>query len=178
MFYLFTQTFFWLLSAFIAGFVMAWWLRGKKEVTGQPLSDDDLHSEQQYRAPPIVPPTAEAVIEDTVFVKDTTVAEKTVATKGDGQPEMPDSWAPAGLSSSPTNGKDNLKLIKGIGPKLEEKLNSLGFYRYSQLASLNSNNIDWVKARLKSSRKMPIEEWVLSAGEKLASQQAENEQDT
>jgi predicted flap endonuclease-1-like 5' DNA nuclease len=153
MFYLFTQTFFWLLSAFIVGFVMAWWLRGKTDVSVT-ASDDKQLSVQQAAVPSMV------------------------AVSGHGQQAVPDVWAPTGLSSSPVDGKDDLKLIKGIGPKLEQRLNNLGLYRYSQLASLSTNDIAWVKDKLTFSMKLPVEQWALSAVEKLASQQAEGKQET
>jgi len=37
--------------------------------------------------------------------------------------------------------KDDLKLIKGIGPFIEEKLNALGIYHFKQIASLNSDDV-------------------------------------
>ena len=143
MFYLFTQTFFWLASAFIAGFVIGWWLRGKTDGTDQ---QKELIEASQAEVPPAVE----------------------VVSSNSKQYSTPDSWAPDGLVSSPVDGKDDLKPIKGIGPKREERLNNLGIYTYSQLASLNSNNIAWLRDRLKSTRKLPIEEWVTLAGEKLA----------
>ena len=37
--------------------------------------------------------------------------------------------------------RDDLKLVKGIGPTLEKKLNEINVYSYEQLAKLNSTNI-------------------------------------
>lgn len=40
--------------------------------------------------------------------------------------------------------KDDLKLISGIGPFIEEKLNSIGIYTYEQISKFNSKDIDTV----------------------------------
>ena len=37
---------------------------------------------------------------------------------------------------------DDLLLLKGIGPKLAETLNSLGFKRFDQIASLSANEVE------------------------------------
>lgn len=38
--------------------------------------------------------------------------------------------------------KDDLKQIAGIGPFIEEKLNTIGIYTYSQLSKMNDEEID------------------------------------
>ncbi|MBO0749812.1 MAG: hypothetical protein J2O44_05210, partial [Porphyrobacter sp.] len=43
---------------------------------------------------------------------------------------------------------DDLKKIKGIGPKLETLLNSLGVTRYSQIAAWDDDEIDRIDAQL------------------------------
>lgn len=145
MLHLFTQTFFWFASLLIIGFFIGWWLRGKTDATEQLLNRQKSVSAEK-----------QAILSKT----------------GDSQQyNTPDAWAPEGLIPSPIKGKDNLNLIRGIGPKLEEKLNNLGFYKYSQLALLNENNIAWIRERLKSRRKLPIEEWVLLAKKRMAKQQ-------
>ncbi|MDX2302248.1 MAG: hypothetical protein NW226_05575 [Microscillaceae bacterium] len=40
--------------------------------------------------------------------------------------------------------KDDLKLIKGIGPFIEEKLNALGIFTFAQIARFNENDIEQV----------------------------------
>ena len=44
--------------------------------------------------------------------------------------------------------KDDLKKIKGIGPYLEEKLNSLGIYSYLQIASLTESEAKEIEKQL------------------------------
>ena len=148
MLHLFTHTFFWFASLLITGFFIGWWLRGKTDATEQ------LQNKQA-----------------SVSAEKQTIVSKAE----DGQQyNTPNTWAPEGLIPSPVEGKDNLNLIKGIGPKLEEQLNNLGFYKYSQLALLSENNIAWLRERLKSRRKLPIEEWVLLAKKRMAKEQAKS----
>ena len=65
---------------------------------------------------------------------------------------------------------DNLKLLKGVGPKLEETLNSLGFYHYDQIAAWTEAQVAWVDARLKFKGRIERDGWIeqakqLAAGE-------------
>ena len=55
---------------------------------------------------------------------------------------------PAGLSGPRTGGADDLKKIKGVGPKLEQLLNSMGFYHYDQIAGWSVDEVAWVNANL------------------------------
>lgn len=43
---------------------------------------------------------------------------------------------------------DDLLLIKGIGPKLADTLNDLGFHRFEQLAHLTPTEVERIDARL------------------------------
>ena len=43
---------------------------------------------------------------------------------------------------------DDLCMIKGIGPKFEDALNALGFFRFEQLAHLTPTEIDRLDTRL------------------------------
>jgi len=50
------------------------------------------------------------------------------------------------LLSEARNGlRDDLTKIKGIGPKVQEKLNAFGIYHFDQIASWNEENILWLK---------------------------------
>ncbi|PKQ14000.1 MAG: NADH:ubiquinone oxidoreductase [Alphaproteobacteria bacterium HGW-Alphaproteobacteria-1] len=56
---------------------------------------------------------------------------------------------PATLSA-PKDGKaDDLKAIKGVGPKLEKLCNQLGFYHYDQIANWTAEEVAWVDENLK-----------------------------
>lgn len=57
--------------------------------------------------------------------------------------------APPFRLDAPRDGRpDDLKLLKGIGPKLEARLNALGIYHFDQIASWGPAEIEWVQAEL------------------------------
>ena len=56
--------------------------------------------------------------------------------------------AAAALPVHQTLHGDDLKRIKGIGPKVETLLNSLGVTRYSQIAAWDDDEIDRIDAQL------------------------------
>lgn len=66
---------------------------------------------------------------------------------------------------APRGGKaDNLKEIKGIGPKLEKLCNSMGFYHFDQIANWTADEIDWVNANLEGFKgRVTRDEWVSQA---------------
>ena len=45
--------------------------------------------------------------------------------------------------------KDDLKLINGIGPFIEKKLNSIGIYSFSQISNWSENDIEDITKRIK-----------------------------
>ena len=57
---------------------------------------------------------------------------------------------PAGeaLDGPREGGRDDLKRIKGVGPKLEELLHSLGFYHFDQIAAWTPAELAWVDSNL------------------------------
>jgi predicted flap endonuclease-1-like 5' DNA nuclease len=60
-------------------------------------------------------------------------------------------------------GADDLKLISGIGPKLEQKLNSIGIWHHDQVASWSQANVDWVNAAISFRGRIEREKWVQQA---------------
>jgi predicted flap endonuclease-1-like 5' DNA nuclease len=72
------------------------------------------------------------------------------------------------LFDDPRDGRaDDLKLISGIGPKLEQKLNSIGIWHYDQVASWTQANIDWVNAAISFRGRIEREKWVPQAKQLL-----------
>lgn len=71
---------------------------------------------------------------------------------------------PAALDG-PRDGKaDNLKEIKGIGPKLEKLCNALGFYHFDQIAAWTADEVAWVDQNLEGFKgRVTRDEWVLQA---------------
>ncbi|MGI3168175.1 hypothetical protein ACRARG_03425 [Pseudooceanicola sp. C21-150M6] len=56
---------------------------------------------------------------------------------------------PEGLSAPRDTGADDLKRIKGVGPKLEQMLNGLGYYHFDQIAAWTPEQVAWVDQNLK-----------------------------
>lgn len=70
---------------------------------------------------------------------------------------------PETLSAARDGGGDDLKKIKGVGPKLEERLNELGFWHYDQIAKWTDAEIEWVDSNLKFKGRITRDNWVEQA---------------
>jgi len=66
---------------------------------------------------------------------------------------------------SPNGDPDDLKVILGIGSVLEEKLNDMGIYHYSQIAEFSADDIDNVNTHLNFPGRIERDEWVPQAQE-------------
>lgn len=58
---------------------------------------------------------------------------------------------------------DDLKKIKGIGPKIEKQLNELGVHRFAQIAAWSDDNVKWVDGYLSFRGRIQREEWISQA---------------
>lgn len=61
------------------------------------------------------------------------------------------------------SGADDLKLISGVGPKLEGVLNELGFWHFDQISKWTPEEIAWVDSRLKFKGRIERDDWVSQA---------------
>ncbi|MEM8687202.1 MAG: NADH-quinone oxidoreductase subunit NuoE [Pseudomonadota bacterium] len=59
---------------------------------------------------------------------------------------------------------DDLKLVSGVGPKLESTLNKLGIYKFSQIAKWTKAEIDWVDDYLSFKGRIERDDWIKQAG--------------
>jgi len=76
-------------------------------------------------------------------------AEATPDYDGDGVLEgTQEGTRPATLSAPRDGAADNLKEIKGVGPKLEKMLNGMGFWHFDQIANWTGDEVAWVNANL------------------------------
>lgn len=84
---------------------------------------------------------------------------------GDGILEGADEGKkPATLTAAREGGADNLKEIKGVGPKLEQLLNSMGFYHFDQIANWSADEVAWVNANLQGFKgRVSRDNWVEQA---------------
>ncbi|WP_099866197.1 NADH-quinone oxidoreductase subunit E [Pararhizobium haloflavum] len=58
---------------------------------------------------------------------------------------------------------DDLKLISGIGPKIETKLNELGIWSYDQIAAWKKAEREWVDDHLRFSGRIERDDWIKQA---------------
>ena len=81
---------------------------------------------------------------------------KRAAVAADGKPET---------LTGPRDGgtADDLKLISGVGPKLETTLNELGFWHFDQIAKWRKKEIEWVDSRLKFKGRIVRDDWMSQA---------------
>lgn len=71
---------------------------------------------------------------------------------------------PATLAAPRSGGADNLKAIKGVGPKMEKMLNDMGFYHFDQVAAWTASEVAWVDQNLKGFKgRVSRDNWVAQA---------------
>ena len=68
-----------------------------------------------------------------------------------------------GLLTTPQGQADDLKKIKGIGPKVESVLNENGVFHYRQIAAWDARAIAMMNARLSFKGRIEREKWVSQA---------------
>ncbi|MCZ4346118.1 hypothetical protein [Devosia neptuniae] len=79
---------------------------------------------------------------------------------------------PASIKAPRPGGADNLKLIKGIGPKIEASLNELGVYHFDQIAAWSKTNTNWIDKKLVLRGRIARERWVEQAAEFISETRA------
>ncbi|MEO9819382.1 MAG: NADH-quinone oxidoreductase subunit E [Paracoccaceae bacterium] len=99
-----------------------------------------------------------------------TAAKPKAAEKPKAKPE-PVAKAAEGAGTKPKvmkkarkGGADDLKMIKGVGPKLEGLLNTLGFYHFDQVAAWTADEVSWVDQNLEGFKGRVLrDDWVEQA---------------
>ncbi len=85
--------------------------------------------------------------------------QKAVAAKPAATADLAEK-APETLSEARAEGADDLKLLKGVGPKLEQTLNDLGFFHFDQIAKWTDAEVAWVDTRLKFKGRIQRDGWI------------------
>ncbi len=81
---------------------------------------------------------------------------------------------PATLSAARGGKADDLKMIKGVGPKLEALLHSLGFFHFDQVAAWSQAELDWVDDNLEGFKgRASRDNWVAQAAKLAAGEETE-----
>ncbi len=73
---------------------------------------------------------------------------------------MPEAAQPERLSEAHGGEADDLKQIKGVGPKLEAALNGLGIFHYDQIADWSAAEAAWVDDRLSFKGRIARGGWI------------------
>ncbi|MCO4848708.1 MAG: NADH-quinone oxidoreductase subunit NuoE [Yoonia sp.] len=99
-------------------------------------------------------------------------APKPAAVKASSAPNVSDATVvegkkPRTMTAPRKSGADDLKLISGVGPKLEAVLNGLGFWHFDQVAKWTSTEVAWVDSNLKFKGRIERDDWMAQAA-KLA----------
>ncbi|TIX41161.1 MAG: NADH-quinone oxidoreductase subunit E, partial [Mesorhizobium sp.] len=77
------------------------------------------------------------------------------------KPSLDDKNRPAGIERPVA--VDDLKLISGVGPKIEGTLQSLGIYTFAQVASWKKAEREWVDGYLNFKGRIERDDWVKQA---------------
>lgn len=124
-------------------------------------------------------PAAAATVPETETVTETVTPEPAAAPKPEPEPEAASEddvvvvekvaagdtgQKPATLEAPRAGGADDLKRIKGVGPKLEDLLHGMGYYHFDQIAQWGAAEVAWVDQNLKGFKgRVSRDNWVAQA---------------
>ena len=124
------------------------WLGKSGKVAAKPVA------KPKAAAKPKAKPAAKPATKPRSTKTTTKVARKPVA--ADGKPEL--------LKKARAGGADDLKQIKGVGPKMEKMLNTMGVFHFDQVASWRAKEVQWVDDNLEGFKgRVSRDEWVKQA---------------
>jgi NADH-quinone oxidoreductase subunit E len=85
-------------------------------------------------------------------------------------PSEPPGTPPPTMEGPRRGQADDLKKIRGVGPKLEEQLNAMGFFHYDQIAAWTEDELAWADQNIEGFRgRASRDDWVGQAKELAAS---------
>lgn len=119
------------------------------------LTDADVKPAAKAKAAPAEAAPAAAVA--TPQAEAPAKAESAAAS----QPSLDDKNRPAGIEKPET--PDDLKMISGVGPKIEGVLHSIGIFTFAQIAGWKKAEREWVDGYLKFSGRIERDDWVKQA---------------
>lgn len=125
-----------------------------------PVAAEDKTRREGAGADPAVATASDAATAATAPAASDPVAPAepaTDATPADPAPASPNSDMPVPGTKprtldAPRGEPDDLKRIRGVGPKLEQHLNALGFWHFDQIADWSDAELEWVDENLGSFR--------------------------
>ncbi len=124
-----------------------------KKAAAKPVAKPAAKSAAKPKAKAVTKPAAKSKATAKPAAK-AKPARKPVAK--DGKPEM--------LKKARAAGADDLKQIKGVGPKMEALLNKMGFYHFDQVSNWRAKEVQWVDDNLEGFKgRVSRDEWVKQA---------------
>ena len=160
--YLFSQTFIWLLLAFLLGLFLGWLLRGimcRDEESSASSAESMAAGSGAVAAASVSEPATASVSEEIVAPEPEPV--DSVVTPADTI-QITDDMRPVSLAA-PNGVADDLKRIKGVGPVIQDTLNELGIYHFQQIADFSADNEAWVDNHIAFPGRIGREGWVSQA---------------
>ncbi len=86
------------------------------------------------------------------------------ATPAAAEPAAPLGKKPEQLDAPRGGQADDLKRISGVGPRMEQMCNMLGFWHYDQIANWSDDEVAWVDENLQGFKgRVTRDEWVAQA---------------
>ncbi|WP_298932981.1 NADH-quinone oxidoreductase subunit E [uncultured Ruegeria sp.] len=119
--------------------------------------------------PPKAPATGKPAAKQAAEAK----SKPAKAKKAEAKPAELKEEQPETLTGARGGAPDDLKLLKGVGPKLEQTLNELGFYHFDQIAAWTDGHVAWVDARLKFKGRIERDGWIEQASKLAAGEETE-----
>lgn len=161
------QLFFLIAALVIVAMIVIWALVGRSSGTGSTGHDDHSHHDTAHghdpaavEAPPAIVPTMGSALDPTVAALSTADVDAQIAAQAQ---EAAASGTPR--IAAAVGDPDDLRKIKGIGPKLNTLLGELGVARYDQIAAWTSQDIAEIDPYLGTFKgRIVRDNWVEQAG--------------
>lgn len=143
----------------LVGLALSNWLCGRMMAPGKSGAGTPSPAPKPVAPAPTAPTPAVNASVSTTPVPTPAAQVPSVSTSTDGGAVRPAALA------APEGGKaDDLKRIKGIGPKLEALCHSLGVYHFSQIAGWTAAEVAWMDDNLEGFKgRVTRDDWVAQA---------------
>jgi len=125
------------------------------------LSDEGGPEEREERAPKAAKPAKVAAPKEEAAPKKEKAPKAAAKNAEPATPRLDE--ARGMVYDSPPAEADDLKLIDGVGPVLEEKLHSVGIYRFEQIANWTEKNVAEFDELLDFKGRIDREDWIAQA---------------
>ena len=119
---------------------------------------------QGAMAPTAKPAAAPAPVAKAPAAKAAPAPKPTPAPAAASAPAAAEASTPEFLNAARDGGPDDLKQIKGVGPKLEKTLHGMGLFHFDQIASWGPKELAWMDDNLAGFKgRASRDEWVSQA---------------